>query len=306
MVLGVTASDVNDLKPDFANFGKSCIDVSAPGKRILSMINHDPLTGAIDPNSYAYASGTSLSVPFVSGQAALLRSLFPAASNQQIRNRIIGTADQNDTSNFTQCGGISCKGLLGAGRINVAKSLEQGIAPIFDGDVVQVEGQTTIYLINGGKRQIITPFVRNQRFAGVIPKLVTQLDLDSFPEGPFAEPLDGTLIKADNNGTVYFLSKGLRLPVTFQVFQLYGLNFKSVVTLSSSEVNAWIMGSFLTPPEGTLIRSVKNPTVYWVVNKTLHPINFGFYTQRGLNVFPVIYVPDQDIKSFSTGEAYIL
>jgi subtilisin family serine protease len=306
MVLGVTASDVNDLKPDFANFGKSCIDVSAPGKRILSTINHDPLNGGSDPDSYAYASGTSLAVPFVSGQAALLHSMFPSASNQQIRNRIIGTADQNDSSNFTQCGGSSCKGLLGAGRINVANSLDKAIAAIFEGDVVQVEGQTVLYLINGGKRQLITPFVRNQRFSGVVPKLVTQADLDIFPEGPFAEPLDGTLIKADNSGTVYFMSKGLRLPVTFQVFQLYGLNFKSVVTLSASEVNAWIAGSFLTPPEGSLVRTPKNPTVYWVVNKTLHPINFGFYTQRGLNIFPVIYVSDEDMRGFSKGDAYIL
>ena len=89
MVIGVAATDQNDLKPDFSNYGKNCIDVDAPGKRILSTINFDPLTQKPAPNSYAYGSGTSLAVPFVVGQAALIKSLYPTATNIQIRDRII-------------------------------------------------------------------------------------------------------------------------------------------------------------------------------------------------------------------------
>jgi subtilisin family serine protease len=87
MVIGVTAIDVNDQKPSFANYGKSCVDVSAPGKRILSTIGRDPVTRAKAPNSYAYASGTSLAAPYVSGQAALLKAMYPTATNAQIRDR---------------------------------------------------------------------------------------------------------------------------------------------------------------------------------------------------------------------------
>lgn len=306
MVIGVTATDVNDLKPSFANFGKACVDVAAPGRRILSTINHDPATGLDSPDSYAYASGTSLATPYVSAQAALLKSLFPLASNRQIRDRIISTADNIDNLNLFQCGGGSCKGLMGSGRINVAKSLQDAIISITDGDVVQVIGTSDWYYINGGKRQLISAFVKNQRYNTVAPKQVFMSEIEQFPEGSFAEPSDGTLIKTPDNGTVYYMSKGLRLPVTYQIFLMRNFEFKNVYTLSSAEVNSWVTGSFLTPPEGTLVRTGKNPTVYWVVGEVLHPINFRFYQDRGLSIFPVVYIADNDLTKLPTGESYIL
>ena len=306
MVIGVTATDSNDLKPDFSNFGRACIDVTAPGRRILSTINHDPATGRFAPDSYAYASGTSLAVPHVSSQAALLKALYPFASNRQIRDRIIATADQVDQLNLSQCAGMSCRGMLGSGRINVLKSLQDELSGISDGDVVQLIGTDNWYVINGGRRQLITPFVRSQRFAGVNPTPVYLSEIQRFPEGSYAEPRDGTLIKSPDSPTVYYMSGGLRLPVTGPVFSMRGFNFASVATLSTTEVASWIMGSFLSPPDGVLVRTPQNPTVYWVVGQILHPINFEFYTQRGLNVFPVIYMPERDIDGFPKGEAYII
>lgn len=306
MIIGVTATDVNDLKPSFANYGKTCVDVSAPGKRILSTINHDPISGSYEPDSYSYASGTSLAVPLVSAQAALLRALYPEASNRQIRDRIISTADNIDNLNISQCADGSCKGLLGAGRINAAKSLEKQFAVVDDGDLVQIADTYDYYLITGGKRQRISPFVRGQRFRNVEIKQVTLEDLESFPEGSYAEPINGTLVKTPLEATVFYVKNGLRLPVTAQVFQQRGFQFSDVVTLTNVEVGSWVEGAFLTPTEGALIRSNSNPTVYWVISGSLHPINYKFFVDRGLNIFPVIYAPDGDISKFPKGDPYIL
>jgi hypothetical protein len=306
MVIGVTASDVNDLKPNFANFGRACVDVTAPGRRILSTINHDPATGSYAPDSYAYASGTSLATPHVSAQAALLKSLYPFASNRQIRDRIISTADQIDRLNLIQCSDGPCIGLLGSGRINVPASLEQKIPRLGDGDIVQLINTTEIYLINGGRRQRISPFVRSQRYFDRTPSLVYFSEIQNFPEGSFAPPLDGTLIKSPDSPTVFYMSGGIRLPITRSVFEMRNMSTRDVVILSSSEVNSWVVGSFLTPPEGSLVRTPQNQTVYWVVNGMLHPINFEFYNQRGLNIFPVTYIPEGDIDGFPKGESYVL
>lgn len=306
MIIGVTATDVNDLKPSFANFGKACVDVSAPGKRILSTINHDPATGSNSPDSYAYASGTSLAVPLVSAQAGLLKSLFPEATNRQIRDRILATAENIDNLNLSQCAGQSCRGLLGAGRIDVAKSLQEQIVNIADGDVVQVEGTNSFYYINGGKKQSIIPFVRNQRFAFAKVKSVSASELANFPEGSFAEPEDGTLVKSANEPAVYVMQNGLRSPLTFQVFTMRDYKFSDVVTLTNVEVGSWVVGSFVPPPDGTLIRSTINPTVYWTVNGSLHPINYKFFVERGLNVFSVIFTSENDISKFPKGDPYIL
>jgi thermitase len=307
MVIGVTATDQNDLKPAFANYGKACVDVSAPGKRILSTINHDPLTGADAPNAYAYASGTSLAVPFVTGQAALLWVKSPNATNRQIRDAITGTTDKIDDLNLSQCAGGSCRGLLGSGRINVVKSLANILSDIEvnEGDVVRVGNAGQYYYISGGKRHLISTFVKEQRFSNAVPKIVQDSDLRKYPEGDYATPKDGTLVKLDNSPEIYYMFKGLRLPVTYQVFLLRNFKFSDVRTLSYTEVNSWLTGSFLSPPDGTLVRTGKNPTVYWVVGEVLHPINYEFYINRGLQVFPVAYVADNDIKSFSKGDPYI-
>ncbi len=306
MIIGVTATDVNDLKPSFANFGKVCVDISAPGRRILSTINHDPATGAFSPDSYAYASGTSLAVPLVSAQAGLLRSLFPFASNRQIRDRIMATADNIDNLNLSQCGGLSCRGYLGAGRINAAKSLEEQIINIEDGDVVNLEGTENFYYINGGKRQPIIPFVRQQRFAFAEIKTVIAEDLEKFPEGSYAEPLDGTLVKSANEPTVYMMQKGLRSPLTYQVFTMRNLKFSDVVTFTNIEAGSWVVGSFVAPPDGTMIRLTTNPTLYWVVGGVLHAVNYKFYIDRGLNIFPTTYTSENDLTKFPKGEPYIL
>jgi hypothetical protein len=305
-VIGVAATDQNDLKPAFSNYGRNCVDVDAPGKRILSTINHDPLTGNPSPNSYAYASGTSLAVPFVVGQAALIKALYPFATNAQIRDRIISTADPIDDLNLTQCGGQSCHGLLGAGRINVPNSLAQVIAmAVSEGDLVRATDTGIIYLISGGQKRPVSTFVLNQRFLGVTPKSVLSSQLSSFPEGPYTMPTDGTLAKLDAQPAVYYISAGFKDPVTFSVFQQRGFNFSSVQTVSFTEFNSWPAGNFLPPAEGTLLRTVRNKTVYWVVGGVLHPINFAFYMDKGLNVFPVLTIPDSDINGFARGEAYI-
>lgn len=307
MIIGVTATDFNDLKPAFANYGKNCVDVSAPGRRILSTINHDPVTRQPSPDSYAFASGTSMAVPFVAAQAVLIKSLYPQATNKQIRDRIISTTDSIDKYNLSQCGDASCRGLLGSGRINVKSSLEEDIKPLIaEGDVVKLNTTGELFYINGAKRHAIFPFVYNQRFSKVSPKTVSMADLQTFPEGGFAEPLDGTLIKSNINPTVYYMANGVKQPVTGQVFALYGFSFNNVNVLSTLEVDSWIMASLLPPPDGSLIRSARHPTVYWVVAGVLHPVNDGFYKSRGLNIFPLIYVSDEDLKGFSKGEAYIL
>lgn len=68
----------SDLVANFSNYGKSNVDVFAPGVRIYAPT---PL------NTYEYLQGTSMASPNVAGVAAMLRSYFPklsAAKTKQI------------------------------------------------------------------------------------------------------------------------------------------------------------------------------------------------------------------------------
>ncbi|GEM_PF-2758054 len=84
-VIGVAASDSNDNKASFSNFG-SGVDVAAPGVSILS-------TNYV--GGYSSFNGTSMASPHVAGQAALLWTTTHNSGNGSIVNRIFQTANSS-------------------------------------------------------------------------------------------------------------------------------------------------------------------------------------------------------------------
>lgn len=302
MVLGVGATDYLDIRPSFSNYGKSCIDVSAPGKRIISTVNVDPSTKQAAPNAYAYASGTSVAVPLVVGEAVLLKSKNPYATNKQLRDAIISSAEKIDHINWFSCNGGSCAGLIGSGRIDVAHALQNPLVNthVQEGNLVQAPNGL-LYLLRGGKRQPVSSFVRSQRFAGKEIISVTDDEVAQFPIGAAAAPLDGALVKSASSPTVYFIRNSVKLPITSQVFKLRDFSFVDVYTVSDSEISGWLTGSFLSPPEATVLKTPHNPTIYWVLNDAIHPVTYAYYKRYDLHLFTLRTVTEADLKSFARG-----
>jgi len=118
--LAVAATDYNDLRPDWSNYGPQ-VDVAAPGYAIISLVPRwFPATQPEwDPDIYyAYGDGTSMAVPHVAGLAALIKSIKPWLTNAEIMNVIRYTADDiNSASNPGK------DEFIGYGRINMDKAL---------------------------------------------------------------------------------------------------------------------------------------------------------------------------------------
>ena len=70
----------------FSNYGRTSVDVAAPGVNILSTF---PMDGGAP--TYDYKSGTSMASPHVAGLAALIASANPSLTARQIRALIIST-----------------------------------------------------------------------------------------------------------------------------------------------------------------------------------------------------------------------
>ena len=87
-VISVAALDRSDELAGFSNFGVKTVHIAAPGKEILSTWLGD---------DYREASGTSMATPYVSGVAALIIANEPGISMAQLRQRILGTADEIDS-----------------------------------------------------------------------------------------------------------------------------------------------------------------------------------------------------------------
>ena len=72
----VGASTSSDEAAYYSNYG-SCVDIYAPGSNIYS-------AEAGDSNGYAYASGTSMACPHVSGVAATMLGEQPDMTPQEV------------------------------------------------------------------------------------------------------------------------------------------------------------------------------------------------------------------------------
>jgi thermitase len=117
-VVSVAATDQNDNKASFSNWG-TWIELAAPGVSIYSTTPtyHVTLNNYGIGMNYDYMSGTSMACPHVSGVAALVWSLHPAATRDWVRLWLRYTADDLGVPGFDM--------YYGYGRINALKAVTE-------------------------------------------------------------------------------------------------------------------------------------------------------------------------------------
>ncbi len=84
-VLCVMATDQNDNRASFSNFGKKTVHLAAPGVSILS---------TLPGGNYGMLSGTSMATPHVSGAAALLKGAHPTWTASELKQQLMATVDR--------------------------------------------------------------------------------------------------------------------------------------------------------------------------------------------------------------------
>jgi subtilisin family serine protease len=106
-VIAVAATDRTDNLESSSNYGAASVHLGAPGVDIFSCdITSD--------SAYATYTGTSLAAPHVAGAAALILAKYPAATETELRRRILnGAVPLASLTNKTVTGG----------RLNVLNSL---------------------------------------------------------------------------------------------------------------------------------------------------------------------------------------
>jgi subtilisin family serine protease len=104
-IIAVGATDRNDTRAGFSNFGATSVDLMAPGVSMWS-------TTSGSDSSYGAGQGTSFAAPVVAGGLALLRASYPSDSVSQLRTKILAGVDA-----VPVLSGLCVTG----GRMNLAK-----------------------------------------------------------------------------------------------------------------------------------------------------------------------------------------
>lgn len=84
-IISVLATEHNDRKAVFSNWGARTVDLGAPGQNILS---------TLPGNEYEFYNGTSMASPHVAGAAALVLANTPTLSYLEVKQLLISTVDK--------------------------------------------------------------------------------------------------------------------------------------------------------------------------------------------------------------------
>ena len=106
-IVAVAATDRNDKIASFSQYGKTSVDIGAPGVDIWS---------TLPENTYGSYNGTSMATPHVSGVAALVLAINPTISVTDLKAVILDSADKISS--------LAGKTVTG-GRLNAFKALEK-------------------------------------------------------------------------------------------------------------------------------------------------------------------------------------
>lgn len=112
-VVVVAATDRNDLRATFSNYGRWTVHLGAPGVGILSTVPAD---------AYAPFDGTSMAAPHVTGAAALLKAQNPSLDWAAIKNLLMSSAEP--------IAALADKTISG-GRLNVYGAMTCSSRPLY-------------------------------------------------------------------------------------------------------------------------------------------------------------------------------
>jgi subtilisin family serine protease len=107
-VISVAATDRQDQRAPFSNYGRTTVDLAAPGNPVFSCWNGSD-------SDYRNWDGTSMAAPHVTGACALLLAHFPTDDYRSIISRLLTTVDPLPAF---------ADNTVSGGRLNIARALQ--------------------------------------------------------------------------------------------------------------------------------------------------------------------------------------
>lgn len=262
-IIGVAATDLEDRKASYSNFGTDCTDIAAPGSNMFGAQPIVPNVPTLTDTRYGGGwSGTSLASPVVAGAAALLLSEYSSLTPEQVRTIMELSADPI-------VGDVTGAGSVGIGRLNIARALS-------------IAGQ---FVSSSSSPSSSQP--SPQGGEGVLPTTsvfpTTARSPVTGKEEPVTQVATGGFIRSPSFSTVYYVTSDFTRRPFFDVatFRTYG-TFAQVKTVTDATLPLMPLAAPMLPKPGTVLVKIQSD-----------PRTFAV-TEPGTDGKPVLrYIPSE-------------
>ncbi len=140
----------------------------------------------------------------------------------------------------------------------------------------------------------------NQQPASSLPTSSPASSLPFMPSAPVSAAPNLKLI--NNKGTFYFIDNGISYGIANPgILNSYGLTFKDAVSPTAQDLSL-PQGGLLTPADGSLVKTLKDPTVYFISNQT----RYGFTSAKvflalGFKFSSALVVTTPELQALAAG-----
>lgn len=167
-----------------------------------------------------------------------------------------------------------------------------------NGSLIKLSGSTQVFFVDNGQRRQVTGAVMTLRKLDVTRAFnLSQAEFDEYSLAKPLPPPEGTVV-APSVGTARYIVENSQLhQLSDFVIAQRKLDMVNVAFLPDNEVSSYEIGEAALPPEGTLMKTASDPTVYVVQSKQLRPISGFVFVQRGYRFPQVAVAPDAEFAA---------
>ena len=175
-----------------------------------------------------------------------------------------------------------------------------------NGTLIADRNSEKIYLVKNKQRREITSekllAALGYQKSSVLS--ITEDEINHFPIGRKMVYPDNTLIKANNSPSVYLVNNGKKKEFTSAIlFEKLGYNWSDIIDVNEDEANNHPNDGKILYPDGTLIKSMDNPTVYLLESGKKRKITSAvLFKKLGYKWDEVISANPNEMKEYSLGK----